>query len=149
MPALKQIFIISIVLEFLAASENFDYPIVLAAPGRFYTLPTLIDDYATQVIPPNYGAAAARSRIIFAILSLSTFTVYLFVTRKTFMFQSIRGNVSRQTVHLLRGVGRWFAFGYCFVVFSMQSRAAIGCHPVVSVHTPWQSLCFLWLEEFL
>ncbi|HKT21955.1 MAG TPA: ABC transporter permease subunit [Nitrososphaerales archaeon] len=116
LPSLKQITLITAVLVFLGVMTDFDFPLVLAPAGNFQTLSIALYFQADQS-PPNFGAAETLG-VVLLIISAVTFAVYLYLTRKSFLFVTIRGVQSRQTVNKLRG-WRWPAFVYCFVVFFM------------------------------
>ncbi|HZW85387.1 MAG TPA: ABC transporter permease subunit [Nitrososphaerales archaeon] len=116
LPSLKQITLITMVLVFLGVMTDFDFPLVIAPSGNFQTLSIALYFEANQS-PPDFGAAETLG-IVLLIISAVTFAIYLYLTRKSFTFVTIRGVHSRRTVNKLRG-WRWPAFVYCFAVFFM------------------------------
>lgn len=115
-PSLKQIMLITMVLVFLGVMTDFDFPLVLAPAGGFQTLSIAMYFEADQS-PPNFGAAETLG-IVLLLISAVAFGIYLYLTRRSFTFVTIRGVQSRRTVNKLRK-WRWPAFVFCFAVFFM------------------------------
>ena len=114
-PVLLPSILSAFLLLTIISLENFDYPLVLGSVGGIRTLSTEVYFWINGSMPPKYGTAAIIS-IIFLIVTLSSVSIYIWVTRRAYKFVVVTGKATHGTVHNLRK-WRYPAFLVCFGIF--------------------------------
>jgi iron(III) transport system permease protein len=94
--------------------ENFDYPLILGTPVGFNTLATEVYFWINYAMPPRYSTAAIIS-MIFIVLTLSSFTLYIWATRRTNKFITVTGKAPRPSIHKLQN-WKYPALLFCLVI---------------------------------
>lgn len=145
-PSLRQIILITLVLGFIEALENLEFPLVLAPAGHFQMLSIAILNF-TEETPPDFSSAASLG-VIFLIIALAVFSIYIYLTRRTHGFVSMAGRTSQPSVHLL-GRWRWPAFGYCIVVFFLSFLLPLIGILWMSFTIPGRLFTFAGLNNFV
>jgi iron(III) transport system permease protein len=105
-PALLSVFL----LVALGGLENFDYPLIIGSQAHIVTLATQV----YNLVGLNEYPLAAAYGIYFLLVTVVILAVYLWVTRRSYRFAVVKGNVSR---HTLVKLGRWKWVSFAFLSF--------------------------------
>jgi iron(III) transport system permease protein len=109
LPAILSAFLIHLIMIF----ENFDYVFLLGGPAGINTMATEVYYYINERSPPDFGSAVAISSI-FLIMTFAAFTIYVWVTRRSFRFVTVTGKATHRTHHML---GRWRYAAFALLLF--------------------------------
>ena len=111
LPAIMAAFIV----EFLEAVALFGAPALIALPGRFQVMTTMLWQFFE--FPPKVEVAAAYSMPLLAITVLLFWVQQRIIARKGYVALTGKGG-ERRPVKL--GRWRWVALGYCLAVTSLS-----------------------------
>jgi len=111
-PVLIPAILSAFLLLMIIGLENFDYPFMLGSTAGIDTLATEV--YFAIFDMRQYGIASIIS-IVYLMLTITTVSIYIYVTRKTYKFVVVTGKAARESVHKLR---RWkyLALAVCFFI---------------------------------
>src|SRR5262249_33405884 len=111
LPAIMAAFIV----EFLEAVALFGAPALIALPGRFQVMTTMLWQFFE--FPPKVEVAAAYAMPLLAITVLLFWVQQRIIARKGYVALTGKGG-ERRMVKL--GRWRWVALGYCLAVTSLS-----------------------------
>jgi iron(III) transport system permease protein len=137
LPILRPAVLSAFLLAVIGGVGAFEFPFILGTPGGLHFLSTEVYYYAQQRVPPSYGSAGYVS-VIYAAVTITCVTAFIWSTRKAFQFQVVTGKSAG--AHLQRlGSYRYLATLICFVILLFEFLLPFGGLVLMSIATVYAS----------
>jgi iron(III) transport system permease protein len=117
-PLVRPAILSAFFLAIIGGVGAFEFPFILGTPGGVHLLSTEVYFYAQQRVPPAYGTAGYVS-VLYAAVTLTCVSAFIWSTRKSFRFQVVTGRFASAHVQKL-GTYRYLAFLICLVILFFE-----------------------------
>ncbi len=107
LPIVRPAVVSAFLLAIIGGVGALEFPFIIGTPAGIHTLSTEVYFYAQQRVPPAYGSAGYVS-VLYAVVTVVCVTIYIWSTRRSFMFQTVTG---RATSRGVQSLGRYRSLG--------------------------------------
>ena len=117
-PLVRPAVISAFLLAIIGGVGAFEFPFIIGTPGGVHVLSTEVYYYAQQRVPPAYGTAGYVS-VLYAVITITCVSIYIWSTRKSFKFQIVSGRSTSKGAQNL-GSYRYLAFLMCLAILFFE-----------------------------